>query len=53
MVFNGFGPQNHLFEEAMAAGTAVRENIMAMTRIENLDPAGFAHKINLAACEAG
>jgi cytochrome P450 len=53
MVFNGFGPQNHLFEDAMAAGTAVRENIMAMTRIENLDPDGFAYKINLAAGEAG
>jgi cytochrome P450 len=53
MVFNGFGPRNAHFDRAMAAGGAVRDAIMAMTRIENLDPDGLAYKINVAAGEAG
>jgi 4-methoxybenzoate monooxygenase (O-demethylating) len=49
MVFNGFGPRNEHFERAMAAGAAVRDAIMAMTRRDALEPGGLGALIHAAA----
>lgn len=53
MVFNGFGPRNHLFEEAMAGGVAVRDWIMAHCEADALSPDGVGALIHQAAAEEG
>ncbi|MQA86596.1 MAG: cytochrome P450 [Streptosporangiales bacterium] len=41
MVFNGFGPRNQLFEEAMAPGAPVRDWIAEQCRRASLAPGGL------------
>jgi cytochrome P450 len=53
MVFNGFGPRNQLFDEAMARGAAVREWIMEHCRAEALGDGGLGALIYAAATEEG
>ncbi|QRP45598.1 cytochrome P450 [Amycolatopsis sp. FDAARGOS 1241] len=53
MVFNGFGPRNHLFTEAMERGARAREWIAEHCRAENLAPGGLGAQIHEAAAEAG
>jgi cytochrome P450 len=48
MVFDGFGPRNHLFEAAMADAEPVREWIAAQCRRESLRPDGLGAKIYAA-----
>lgn len=52
MVFNGFGPRNHLFVAAMAGAEPVREWIAAQCRRESLRPDGLGAKI-YAGADAG
>jgi cytochrome P450 len=52
MVFNGFGPRNHLFAAAMADAEPVREWIAAQCRRESLRPDGLGAKI-YAGADAG
>jgi cytochrome P450 len=52
MVFNGFGPRNHLFDSAMADAAPVREWIAAQCRRESLRPDGLGAKI-YAGADAG
>ncbi|WIX80248.1 cytochrome P450 [Amycolatopsis carbonis] len=51
MVFNGFGPRNHLFTEAMERGAVAREWIAEHCRAENLAPGGLGARIHEAASE--
>jgi cytochrome P450 len=52
MVFNGFGPRNRLFTEAMAGAEPVRDWIAARCRRESLLPDGLGAKI-YAGADAG
>ncbi len=52
MVFNAFGPRNHLLEAAMADAQAVQEWITASCSREALRPGGFGAQI-WAAVDAG
>jgi cytochrome P450 len=52
MVFNSFGPRNHVFQKAAARYEPVREWIMTQCQRENLRPGGFGDQIYQAA-EAG
>ena len=51
MVFNGQGPRNEYFREAMQNAAAVQEWIMAACQRENLAPGGFGMQIYEAADE--
>ncbi|WP_326567860.1 cytochrome P450 [Amycolatopsis rhabdoformis] len=51
LVFNGFGPRNHLFTEAMERGAAAREWIAEHCRAENLAPGGLGARIHEAAAD--
>jgi cytochrome P450 len=53
MVFNTFGPRNHLFEEAVAGAGPVREWIDAHCRPEVLSPDGLGMRIHNIAAELG
>lgn len=53
MVFNGFGPRNRLFEQAMTGGAAVREWISAHCRRENLAPGELGAAIHDIAADEG
>lgn len=53
MVFNGFGPRNRLFEQAMANADAVRAWITHSCQRENLAPDGLGAKIHEVAAEEG
>lgn len=52
MVFNSFGPHNHIFQEAVKRYEPVRDWIMSKCQRENLRPGGFGEQIYQAA-EAG
>lgn len=52
MVFNSFGPHNHIFQEAVQRYEPVRDWIMTQCKRENLRPGGFGEQIYQAA-EAG
>jgi len=45
MVFNGFGPRNRLFQEAMAAGAPVRDWIAEQCRRGSLAPDGIGARL--------
>lgn len=49
MVFNAFGPRNHIFQEAVERYEPVREWIMNQCRREELRPGGFGDQIYQAA----
>ena len=49
MVFNGQGPRNEYFREAMKNAAEVQEWIMSSCRRENLAPGGFGARISEAA----
>lgn len=49
MVFNAFGPRNHIFEEAVQRYEPVRDWIMTQCQRENLRPGGFGDLIYQAA----
>lgn len=49
MVFNAFGPRNHIFLEAVQRYEPVREWIMNQCRREELRPGGFGDQIYQAA----
>jgi hypothetical protein len=49
MVFNGQGPRNEYFREAMQNAAEVQEWIMASCQRENLAPGGFGMRIYEAA----
>jgi cytochrome P450 len=53
MVFNGFGPRNRLFEEAMAGAEPVRAWITAACQRENLQPGGLGAEIHAVAAADG
>jgi hypothetical protein len=42
LVFNGFGPRNRLFTEAMAGAAPVQAWVARACRAEHLAPAGWA-----------
>lgn len=48
MVFNGFGPQNQLFQQAMAAGAATRDWIAEQCLRSSLAPAGLGARMYAA-----
>ncbi len=52
MVFNAFGPRNHIFQDAVQRYEPVRDWIMTQCQRENLRPDGFGDLIYQAA-EAG
>jgi len=45
MVFNAFGPHNHIFQQALASYEPVRDWIMTQCQRENLRPGGFGEQI--------
>lgn len=49
MVFNSFGPHNHIFQEAVQRYEPVRDWIMTQCKRENLSPKGFGAQIYQAA----
>src|SRR5690606_5319305 len=49
MVFNAFGPRNHIFLEAVERYEPVRDWIMNQCRREELKPGGFGDQIYQAA----
>src|SRR5690606_9417686 len=49
MVFNAFGPRNHIFQEAVERYEPVREWVMNQCRREELRPGGFGDQIYQAA----
>lgn len=49
MVFNSFGPHNHIFQEAVQRYEPVRDWIMTQCKRENLSPQGFGAQIYQAA----
>src|SRR5690606_10667423 len=49
MVFNAFGPRNHIFQEAVTRYEPVREWIMNKCQREELRPGGFGDLIYQAA----
>src|SRR5690606_17000348 len=49
MIFNAFGPRNHIFEEAVTRYEPVRDWIMNKCRREELRPNGFGDLIYQAA----
>lgn len=53
MVFNGFGPRNRLFEQAMSRAEPVRAWIGAACQRENLEPDGLGAKIHEVAAADG
>lgn len=53
MVFNSFGPRNHLFEEATAGSAAVRDWITAHCQADALSADGVGALIHQAAAEEG
>lgn len=53
MAFNGFGPRNHLFEEAMVEAEAVQEWIGAHCESDALSPDGIGALIHRAAPAEG
>jgi cytochrome P450 len=53
MVFNGHGPRNHLFSEAMAGSTGVLEWIAAQCRRSVLRPGSIGAEVYEAADAAG
>ncbi|WP_163505638.1 cytochrome P450 [Fodinicola acaciae] len=53
MVFNTFGPRNHLFEEAVAGAGPVREWIDAHCQPDLLAPDGLGMRIHRIAAEHG
>jgi 4-methoxybenzoate monooxygenase (O-demethylating) len=53
MVFNGFGPRNRLFAEAMSTAAAVREYVAATCRAESLAPDGMGARLHEYAAADG
>ena len=53
MVFNGFGPRNRLFTEAMAGAAPVQEWVARMCRAEHLAPGGMGAHLHAYAAEDG
>lgn len=53
MVFNGFGPRNRLFEQALARAEPVRAWIAEACQRENLSPGGLGAKIHDVAAQEG
>lgn len=49
MVFNAFGPRNHIFQEAVERYEPVREWVMHQCQREELRPGGFGDQIYQAA----
>jgi len=49
MVFNAFGPRNHIFQEAVERYEPVREWVMKQCQREELRPGGFGDQIYQAA----
>lgn len=45
MIFNAFGPRNHIFQEAVERYEPVREWVMTQCQRENLRPGGFGDQI--------
>jgi 4-methoxybenzoate monooxygenase (O-demethylating) len=53
MVFNGFGPRNRLFAEAMATAAPVQEWVMAACRADRLAPDGMGARLHQYAAADG
>ena len=53
MVFNGFGPRNRLFAEAMAGAAPVQEWVARACRDEHLAPGGMGAQLHAYAAEDG
>jgi len=53
LVFNGFGPRNRLFTEAMAGAAPVQESVARMCRAEHLAPGGMGAHLHAYAAEDG
>jgi cytochrome P450 len=53
LVFNGFGPPNRLFTEAMASAAPVQEWVAATCRAEHLAPGGMGAQLHAYAAEDG
>jgi 4-methoxybenzoate monooxygenase (O-demethylating) len=53
LVFNGFGPRNRLFTEAMAGAPPVQEWVARACRAEHLAPGGMGAQLHAYAAEDG
>ncbi len=53
LVFNGFGPRNRLFAEAMAGAAPVQDWVASTCRAENLAPGGMGAQLHGYAAEDG
>lgn len=53
MIFNTFGPVNHLYEKAVEEGSAAAGWVVGNCMPGDVDPAGFAAQIHASAAAAG